>query len=53
MHITLKDPERIQAYKSGLGLPAWHPASGFSLRGYRAPVGRRAAVTDKQIGISL
>jgi hypothetical protein len=37
MHITLNDPERIQAYKPALGLPAWHPASGFSLREYRAP----------------
>jgi hypothetical protein len=32
MDITLTDPERIQAHKSGRGLLRWVPASRFSLR---------------------
>jgi len=32
MHITLTDPERIQALKSGCGLLRWLPGFGFSLR---------------------
>jgi hypothetical protein len=36
MDITLIDPERHQAFKSGFGLLNWHPASGFPLRAARA-----------------
>jgi hypothetical protein len=32
MHITLTDPERIQALKAGRGLLGWLPGFGFSLR---------------------
>jgi hypothetical protein len=32
MHVTLIDPERIQALKSGSSLLRWLPGLGFSLR---------------------